>query len=96
MLRALSGIDGESEGERVSGLRLRRSLWADFLAPLARRFPLFWRREGLPRRTPRWSYVGGRLGRRLGAMLGGFWEVFGGQDGAKTVQVGPKTAQDGL
>ena len=36
VLRAFSGIEGESEGERVSGSSLNRSLWADFFWSFSR------------------------------------------------------------
>ena len=45
-----------------------------------------------------WTYVGARLGRRLGGVLERSWEVFGRprrpQDGHKTPQDGHKTPQD--
>ena len=45
-----------------------------------------------------WTYVGARLGRRLGGVLERSWEVFGRprrpQDAHKTPQDGHKTPQD--
>ena len=89
LLRALSGIEGESEGERVAGVSLRWSLWEDF----------FWSRSldvfhyfGAAKASQDAPQVGAMLDLVLGSILDRFLIDFGRFLGCQNA---PKTSPDG-
>ena len=77
LLRALSGIEGESEGEGVSGVSLNLAVGGFFFGGFSLEKCVFLAPRGSQDGPPTWTEVGPRLGGVLEAFLGGSWGDLG-------------------
>ena len=82
----------------MTGSSLRRAVGGFFFSAPGITFSTIFAFPGDAKIALCWTYVGARLGRRLGGVLERSWEVFGRprrpQDAHKTPQDGHKTPQD--